>query len=336
MLKWLTFSLRPLCLDELADATAIDLDDPFPIEINTQSLEKFDVSTICPSLVNIENITTEVNDRKQHPSGFKTTQRNDILRIDHHYSKDHQRCLPISDFYHQQASTRVRLAHFSVKEYLVSERIRHQPVAEYAIHPQKAHEFIGASCLRYLSNLGDTDCKDSGSFDKHPLIVYATTKWMEHAQMLGQALNMMEHQSLFPMDQTTYLNWLRLYNQYGGAGSLCRNSVPNLLFMMCQLGVFHPVGVSVDSGEDVNWGGSNEGDEDHFNPLIAALEHGHLDIARLLLQSGVNPTTHGHEALTKTLWIWPKDCAQRLDLMRLMIQKVAPVNAPEGSWTTPL
>ena len=43
-----------------------------------------------------------------------------------------------------------RLAHYSVKEYLVSERIRGQPCRRYAIKELDAHRCIAENCIAYL------------------------------------------------------------------------------------------------------------------------------------------------------------------------------------------
>jgi len=47
----------------------------------------------------------------------------------------------------------LRLAHFSVKEYLRSPSIASSPVQESAIRDVQAHLFIAESCLAYISHV---------------------------------------------------------------------------------------------------------------------------------------------------------------------------------------
>lgn len=96
MLQWLVSSARPLRLEELAEVIAIDIDSNPRFDVERRFMEKRDALKICSSLVTTVDV---VNDQF---SGGET-------------------------------HTELKLAHFSVKEYLLSDRIRMGPAKRYSI-----------------------------------------------------------------------------------------------------------------------------------------------------------------------------------------------------------
>ena len=56
-------------------------------------------------------------------------------------------------FYHE--SEEVRLAHYSVKEYLVSDRVRVGAAKKYSISEIAANTLIAETCLAYLLHFGN-------------------------------------------------------------------------------------------------------------------------------------------------------------------------------------
>jgi len=67
----------------------------------------------------------------------------------------------------------LRLAHFSVKEYLRSPGIASSPVQESAIRDVQAHSFIAESCLAYISHVISNPPLADEWLHKHPLTRYA-------------------------------------------------------------------------------------------------------------------------------------------------------------------
>jgi hypothetical protein len=74
----------------------------------------------------------------------------------------------------------VRLAHYSVQEYLLSDRIRTGPVSQFGFDEGLAHLHIAERCLTYLLSfakaysLNPTICRD------YPLLYYAASHWHLH------------------------------------------------------------------------------------------------------------------------------------------------------------
>ncbi|CUS13277.1 unnamed protein product, partial [Tuber aestivum] len=110
-MHWLAFSAVPLTLVQLAEAVVIKYDvGKYGEDPETGTL--FDVNcfmSICPSLISFEDARDEESSRPEN--------------------------------------RRLRLAHFSVKEYLISDRAAQGPSAYYHISEDKAYLLMGHSCL---------------------------------------------------------------------------------------------------------------------------------------------------------------------------------------------
>ena len=96
ILQWLVYSARPLLLEEVAEIVAINTEEA---QFNPEDRlsDPRDLLTICSSLVTTVSVTTEGN-----------------------YGASNE-------------ATELRLAHFSVKEYLISDRIRNGLAFQYDI-----------------------------------------------------------------------------------------------------------------------------------------------------------------------------------------------------------
>ena len=72
-------------------------------------------------------------------------------------------------------SRKIRLAHFSVKEHLISERIQCGAVSEFRATDIDAHRFIVESCLQYIFHYDESDFKTTSleDLERFPLLQYA-------------------------------------------------------------------------------------------------------------------------------------------------------------------
>jgi hypothetical protein len=136
ILQWLAYSARPLSIEEVAKVIAIIVEGDPRFDPELRLPEPRDILTMCSSLV-----TTAT-----------------------------------STIYDSYGSTReieeLRLAHFSVKEYLVSDRVRTGPTSRYSIG-KCADEYIAQTCLTYLLYFRGPTLLTSTSIDEFPLARYA-------------------------------------------------------------------------------------------------------------------------------------------------------------------
>jgi ankyrin repeat protein len=177
-LMWLVASERPLLLGELAEAAIIDIngDPPFQAEERL-----FDPKSILVVLSTLVSVTPRDGWDDENENGDSNT---------------------VSGRF-----TEIRLAHYSVREYLTSDRLAQArlPATKFHIVPPVAHHHLAFSCVAYISYWGLRDEirrhkywdfqtieveNTSSNFLPlwPPLLVYALKYWATHALRCGSEL----------------------------------------------------------------------------------------------------------------------------------------------------
>ena len=160
-LQWLLFSLRPLGLPEVVEILAIRNGNGGGFFPEERLADPEDTMIVCSSLItcSIEELTPSIGDSTVEslssfdPSGGDTK---------------------------QGIKQQVRLAHFSVKEYLLSDR--HTFSSEF--QDQICHAIMAESCLRYLFHISDAAPLTTELVDQYPLARYAAEYRWQHAKKL--------------------------------------------------------------------------------------------------------------------------------------------------------
>jgi hypothetical protein len=99
-------------------------------------------------------------------------------------------------------SRAVQFSHFSVKEYLTSERLAasRQDVSRYHITSETAHTILAQACVSVLLQLDDRDERDVVERNA-PLAAYAAEYWVRHAQVEDVASRIKGMEYLFDPDK---------------------------------------------------------------------------------------------------------------------------------------
>ena len=119
----------------------------------------------------------------------------------------------------------VQFSHFSVKEYLMSDRLATSTsdISQYHISPPDAHTVLAQACLGVLRQ--DADVK-SGA-DSGPLARYAARHWVTHAQVESVSLRVRDGvRYLFDPDKPYFQGWIQLYDIDNGHDYYGRVSYP--------------------------------------------------------------------------------------------------------------
>ena len=107
----------------------------------------------------------------------------------------------------------IQFSHFSVKEYLMSDRLAAaiEDLSGYYIQPHSAHIIIAQASLSVLLQLDDNIDRDS--IENFPLSGYAAQHWVAHGQFEGVSPVIqiaMEH--LFNPNKLHFANWVWIYD----------------------------------------------------------------------------------------------------------------------------
>jgi hypothetical protein len=180
----------------------------------------------------------------------------------------------------------LRIAHYSVKEYIISERTSTSP---FHISEVSAHTLIAERCIRYLlCHLAVSKELTRKYLMEIPFLEYAAINWYKHARAIPLGINDAELTTLIMQlfSNRYFHNWVRIWDpdrEWGGILPPKRESVPPLLYYASLMGLFHATNKLVGKGVDVNPQGGFYG-----NALQAASRNGHEAVVRLLPDKGAD------------------------------------------------
>jgi ankyrin repeat protein len=227
----------------------------------------------------------------------------------------------------------VQFSHFSVKEFLISDRLAasSEDISGYYILPEAAHTTLARATLGVLLGLGDRveRCRAI------PLAEYAANYWTSHAQVGSVSscvMGMMK--TLFDSEKPHFSAWVRLHDidkpplfkrrlEKTFRNPLYYSALCGFSDLVEHLVKKHPEYINAFGGE-------------HDYPLAAALYGGHVQIAELLFKHGANVDVHGREERTPlhTVIEWPNNLAAWA--VPFLLKHGADVNAQRKDLSTPL
>jgi len=271
-----------------------------------------------------------------------------------------------------EGSKVVQFSHFSVKEFLLSDRVRTSGVGairQYHIPIDVAHTILAQACLKVLLQLdGEIDKKRLSMF---PLAFYAAQHWFDHAKYEDVASRVQDDmEQLFNPNKPHLAAWVWLH---GADQNWDRQSIDRLtdhpshpeeapLYYAVTCGLSGPTEYLINThGQDVNAKCStrrtllhvvsgkgnldavslllrhradvNLTSEQERTPLCEAYDGGHLEVMRLLLKNSAAPDVrYDHVGLLT----YHAACVGRAKAMRLLLEHEADVNAISSFNCTPL
>ncbi|KAL7904284.1 ankyrin repeat-containing domain protein [Trichoderma velutinum] len=314
-LKWLTFSIWPLAIDELAEIFVLPSTSNDGFDKMSRLFSSMDVLKYFPGLI----VTEE---RYTGPEFME--KRRGILHV--------------------------RLAHFSIKEYLTSDRILQSRASVFAFTEADAHMHIGRLCLAYHLHISST-AKISNYdeynevYHEYKLAKYASKNWTEHIEMIPRTswppevlrdalLSLSAHsQSLFNMvfkdlESTDFIRKPYLYTVLRGFPQLTEILISNTAGVNKYL-------TQMDLDEGLRYAAIyrrktivqlflSKGAQLH-NYLEIAAGQGDVMTVKLLLDHRAEVTASTGElgsALIIALW------SGHLDMLKLLLSCGADVNSP--------
>ncbi|PVH67796.1 ankyrin, partial [Cadophora sp. DSE1049] len=292
ILQWLIYSARPLRMEEMVEVIAIDTEQS---QFNPENrlADPRDLLTICSSLVTTISVTAEGN----NGASIETTE--------------------------------LRLAHFSVKEYLISDRIRNGLTFQYDIQ-SGGEEEIAQSCLTYLLQF-QRGVLTSGNLNTFPLALYAAEHWCHHFRATKDSYQ--ASKLLMQLSQgDAFQNWIRLHNPDfpWKETNMEKNitSIASPLYYTSLEGLFEPVSLLLGKEADVNAQGGRYG-----NALQAASAKGYEAIVALLLEKGADVNAQGGR-YGNALQVASAEGHEAI--VALLLEEGADVNAQGGRYSNAL
>ena len=287
LLHCLTVAIRPLTVEELAEVLAFDLD------MGQGSIPKF------------------------HADWRWKDQEYAVLST----------CSSLISVVDNNGSRVVQFSHFSVKEFLTSNRLATstRDVSRYHVLPVPAHTILARVCLGFLLHLDNHI--DDKSMRGFPLARYASQHWVAHAKFKDVASRVKDGmQSLFDPDKPHFAAWVQIHDLDSPVFRVSltkRPNRPNPLYysVLCgfqdvveHLVITHPMLVNAIGGRC-------------DSPLLVALRSKHVRIAELLLENGANVDVRGKRDQTPlhNVVLWSNNSV--VDAVQFLLKHGADVNA---------
>jgi ankyrin repeat protein len=284
-LQWLCFANRPLRLAEMVDVLAIENGQNGGFFPEERLPDPADIMVICSSLISLT--VTEEEEPHDEDSDDEDSDFEDRGSARH--------ANPV-----EGANIQIQLAHFSVKEFLLSDRCAFR----LDFQPRICHSLIAESCLYYLFHLSQSVPLIEELVVRHPLSFYAAEQWWQHLQVINADIDESLLQAVVDFlarGHDTLLCWQQLYdadrpgkfrpveNQWSQlTRSPSSGTLGQPLYYAAQIGVPAVVKKIVARTMDVNVRGGLFSDA-----LQAAAARGHDLAIQILLRAGADLNAQG-------------------------------------------
>ena len=241
-------------------------------------------------------------------------------------------CSTLITIIDDEESKIVQFSHFSVKEYLTSDRLETSDVGSirsFYICLEPAHTTLARACLAVLLQLEEN--MDKERLVAFPLTSYAAQNWVDHAKFEGVESQVQDSlEQLFNPMKRHFLTWIHIHNvdtflsnrQYWD-----RPSTVLYYAALCGFGglarrliITHALDVNAKFAVD-------------WTPLFAASRWGHVDVARALLDYGAD--INARDIHGQTPLYWPSGEGY-LEVVQLLLEHGATLNVQTKDSNTPL
>lgn len=299
VLQWLVYAMRPLTLVEVAELVAFDVEHEPRFDPTNRFADIEEVLDLCSSLTLCTMSDGAGNaDSYQHNNSSILNSKGRV---------------PF-----------VRLAHFSVKEYLTSNRIGQGPAAYFSVDEELSHLRLAETCLSCLLLYEDDPPIGTKAFStKFPIAKYAAEHWLSHFKKANGILkeHHYEYASKLFSGEHVVRNWIGLYDIDRETGQMHSFRIPqgSTLYYAVLTGSYALVAVVLQKFNDYEREKTHDNrrstfvTDDHrwvpcsrsdqaacinqtggslHTPLILASWYGLPKIVELLLTYGANPNIY--------------------------------------------
>ena len=302
-------------MPELIDAIAVDLNEPACLDVQNRLQDADDVLSICPGLI-------DVGAKRDNETQFESNRDRDIEEII------------------EEMTPTFRIAHFSVQEYLESDRITQQKAAAFSLQSAAAHAEIAQICLVYLQEPGlSSGNLDQAKLKDFPLAHFAATFWYHHYKNAGDTISRLDSLILriFQQHQGSFYTWVKLHDadtprRRDVDFRLTLSQIASPIYYASLLGldgVLHELINICQNPASKRRDLINTQGGEYGNALQAASVGGHDKVVRILMDAGADVNAQGG---TWGNALQAASVGGNDKVVRILMDAGADVNAQGGTW----
>jgi Ankyrin repeats (3 copies) len=241
-------------------------------------------------------------------------------------------CSSLITIIDDRGSKIVQFSHYSVKEYLTSDRLETSNVVNicrFYIPLEPAHTTLARACLAVLLQLdGRADKEQLATF---PLALYAARNWVNHAKFENVASQVQDGmEQLFNPTKPHLRTWIQIHDVDEGFVSNSIDKCPSIELYYAALCGFSGLAkhLIITHAQDVNAKLYKD-----WTPLHAASYFGHADVAQVLLdcEADINAQSTG-----KWTPLHLVSHGGHLKVMQLLLERGAALDEQSEYIRTPL
>lgn len=251
LLQFLIYSKRPLTLAEAVDAVAVNISKEPRFDPEYRMPCPDEIVGYCSSLAVL--VTRKVS---SWISGRRESVEKEIVEI--------------------------QLAHFSVQEYLMSDRLQGDMARDF--DRLSANTALTTVCLSYLFSLCHS-CQPKEARENYPLVQYSAQYWPAYAavaEQLAKSMLPIVRQAFASMSAISFCTQICGPSMPWTAEEYYYEESPGAaLYYASLLGLRYSTQTLIDAGADVNVVYGQYG-----HALLAAINRGHHEIVQMLVDKG--------------------------------------------------
>lgn len=232
----------------------------------------------------------------------------------------------------------VRLAHLSVKNYLLSAEIRTNPeVSYFAMSPEQENMQLALYCLTYLSldTIAAGPCVEvdewAARLASHPLLKHAAKAWPYYLRAAGRipiVMNRIVSEFFAPNSRDMFMSWVQVLNSNWifDFNDYPKRATP--LYYAASFGLYNIVNSLVESKVDLDARGSRFGG----TALHGATLREHTDVMKTLLDAGADPSRADSNRVTP---LHTATTIGNIEVIKLLLEFGASTTAADSLGETP-